>query len=120
MATLTDFCRQSIRSDEELEAIAALQNLCVAFDSLDGGTSAVELQENFKDPDFDREKDLQLWRDRNGELRAVATLWCPVSTGKIEGYLRFWVHPEVRNQGLETDIMNWSILAVLLLVSFGG
>lgn len=108
MATLINFYRQSICSDEELEAIAALQNLCIAFDHLDGGTSTVKLQENFKAPDFDREKDLQLWRDHNGELRAVATLWCRVSTGKIEGCLHFWVHPDVRNQGLETDIMNWS------------
>jgi len=107
MATLSYFERTSLRSEAELEAIADLQNLCVEVDNLDGGTSPTELQEDFNDPTFDREHDLQLWRDRNGVLQAVATLWRPTPAAYIEGYLHFSVHPQARNQGLELDIMAW-------------
>lgn len=108
MATLTNFCRQPLSSDTELEAIADLYNLCITVDDLDGGTSVRELQEDFNDPSFDRDQDLQLWRDRTGTLRAAATLWRPSSAHNTEGYLHFCVHPEARGQGVENDAFTWA------------
>jgi len=107
MAALSYFERQSLTHETELEEIGDLQNLCITFDDLDGGTSAAELREEFDDPTFDPEQDLQLWRDRDGNLRAVATLWRPTPGDHIEGYLHFSIHPEARNQGLERDVLAW-------------
>ncbi|MBD1909518.1 MULTISPECIES: GNAT family N-acetyltransferase [unclassified Leptolyngbya] len=115
MATLSNFCRQSLSSDTELEAIADLYNLCATVDELDGGTSASELQEDFNDPCFDRDQDLQVWRDRDETLQAVATLWRPISANNREGYLHFFVHPDARGQGLENDILAWAEQRLRLL-----
>lgn len=108
MTALTSFRLTPYQNEADLAAIADLINACEAVDRLDEGTSVAELKEDFANPDFDLVKDLRLWRDGEGKLLASADLWRPTPDRAVQGYLSFYVHPEVRNQGLENDIIAWA------------
>ncbi|MEO0828515.1 MAG: GNAT family N-acetyltransferase [Cyanobacteria bacterium J06642_9] len=96
------------RGEVDLEAIAALVNLCDAVDQLDRGTSVAELQESYTDPDFDPAQDVKLWHDETGRLLAHAELWRSEVEGTRQSHLTCHVHPDVRHDNLETTILNWA------------
>ncbi|MFB2836751.1 GNAT family N-acetyltransferase [Floridanema evergladense] len=103
MLTLT---KRSYRGETDLEAIVNLWEACEAVDQLEQWTTVSELERDFNDPSFDKQRDLQLWEDETGKLIASATLWHPL--GELtDGYLGFRVHPDVRGRTLEGEIINW-------------
>ncbi|NEN97716.1 MAG: hypothetical protein F6K50_19950 [Moorea sp. SIO3I7] len=52
-----------------LKAIANLINSCEAVDQLDEGMLVLALPQEFYHPSLDRDRDLPLWEDRDGQLK---------------------------------------------------
>lgn len=111
MAIVSTFQPFKYAGETDLEAIASLINACRIADDLDIRTSVTDLREDFASPQFDVTRDLQLWRDGTGELVAIAEFWhSPVQPNdtQILGSLYFDIHPQVRGDGLEDEVMNWA------------
>ncbi|MFB2892991.1 GNAT family N-acetyltransferase [Aerosakkonemataceae cyanobacterium BLCC-F50] len=103
MLTLT---KRPYGGETDLEAIVNLWEACEAVDRLEQWTTVSELERDFNDPSFDKQRDLQLWEDDTGKLIASATLWHRL--GELtNGYLGFHVHPDARGGTLEREIINW-------------
>jgi mycothiol synthase len=110
MITLTTqtFTPRAYAGETDLQLIADLINACEAVDQLDQGTSVTELRSQFADPDFDITRDLQLWIDAQDQLVGYGALWIPPAIATQEGYLSLKVHPPLRGQGLESQIIAWA------------
>ena len=108
MATQTLIQPTPYQGEADLQAIADLYNACDAVDRFDQGTSPAELNEDYADPDFDLSQDLRLWRNEDGSLLAVGSVWRPVPDTKVQGHLSLKVHPDRRYQGLEEQIITWA------------
>jgi mycothiol synthase len=108
MATQTLIQPTPYQSEADLRAIADLYNACDAVDKFDQGSSPAELKEDYADPDFDLSQDLRLWRNEDGSLLAVGSVWRPVPDTTVQGYLSLKVHPDWRYQGLEEQIIAWA------------
>lgn len=104
MTTLT---MRSYRGESDWRAIADLVNACQTAEQLDEEATACELKLKLNAPYLDKSRDVQLWETR-GKLTALALLDIPESKMDIDGYLWFYVHPSMRDAGLEQDIVNWS------------
>ncbi|NER78210.1 MAG: GNAT family N-acetyltransferase [Leptolyngbya sp. SIO1D8] len=108
MVTAFMFQSHAYQSDADLAAIAQLINTCHITDELENRTSVTNLQESFTHPQFDATCDLRLWRDGEGDLVAAAGLWRRPPETEVLGRLEFEIHPQVRGQGLENDIIAWA------------
>lgn len=92
----------------DLEAIAHLFNACEAVDRLDQGTSVAELRQAFESPLLDKERNMRLWEDANGQLIGSGQMWIPPhDAAVVEGFLRLRVHPNARGSNLEMQIIAW-------------
>ncbi|ESA37025.1 acetyltransferase [Leptolyngbya sp. Heron Island J] len=111
MATVSTFRPCQYSSEADLAAIASLINACRIADDLDIRTSVKELREEFANPQFDINRNLQLWRDGTGNVVVIAKIWHhppePNET-QVRGSLYFDIHPQVRGGGLEGTIMDWA------------
>ncbi|MBD2072868.1 GNAT family N-acetyltransferase [Phormidium sp. FACHB-592] len=99
---------RSYADETDLQAITDLMNACEVVDQLDQGTSVEELRRDFADPDFDLTRHLQLWVNAQGQLVGYGRLWMLPAGDTQDGFLSFMVHPEVRSQGLEDQILAWA------------
>lgn len=99
-------------SETDFQSIADLINTCSIKDDIKDRVSAKEMQEHYAFPQFDLAHDLRLWRDNNDLLVAIAEFWySPLQTNEthqVQGGLIFEIHPQVRNQGLESKIVAWA------------
>ena len=75
---------------------------------LDEDTLVDDLQRFFEAPDFDRRRDLRLWKDSNGRVIGFGQLLMSKQNDEIEGNLYFDVHPSRYTETLETEILQWS------------
>lgn len=91
---------------KDLQAIVDFLNLCETVDQVEEGTSIAELQQEFSAPGFDVARDMQLWQDSEGYLIGYGEIWIPGASG--DGFLRFHVHPDWRNQRLARQIICWA------------
>ena len=107
MLTSLSFTPRSYSGEQDLQAIADLLNLCKRFDQEDLYYSVNTLKQDYSSPEFDPNRDLQLWEDTNGRLVAVGSLWMPAVQTQVEGFLGIDVHPQVRDGCLEDEILNW-------------
>ncbi|MGA7935158.1 MAG: GNAT family N-acetyltransferase [Kovacikia sp.] len=98
---------RSYADETDFQAISDLINACEAVDQLDQGTSVEELRRNFAAPGFDLDRDLQLWVNAQGQLIGYGSLRMPPADETQDGFLGLKVHPEVRNQGIEEQILAW-------------
>jgi len=100
---------RSYVGETDLEPIAHLLNTCAKFDRIERYYSISGLSAEYAEPSFDPARNLRLWEDAEGQLIAIAELWVPEVSGKMEssGWLMFHVHPENRDRGLEFDIIAW-------------
>jgi mycothiol synthase len=95
-------------SESDPNRIAHLMNTCYTLDHLDNSTSVTELREDIDTPSVDKAKDLRLWENESGELVGFGYLWITEPNEVIDGFLNFYVHPDVRGGDLETQIIDWS------------
>ena len=95
--------------EADVSAIAALINHCLAVDHSEDQISVNELRHQYESQDFNIERDLRLWVDATGELCAVASCWLPPAEEPDQpAHFGFSIHPQVRNQGLEAEIIHWA------------
>ncbi|MGB3266333.1 MAG: GNAT family N-acetyltransferase [Microcoleus sp.] len=98
---------RSYNGESDWCAIANLIDACETVDRLGEEVSATELKLILDAPKLDKARDVQLWEDGNCKLIGLALLDRPDSTDEIEACLWFYVHPKVRGEGLEKDIIKW-------------
>jgi mycothiol synthase len=96
--------------ENDLNRITHLINTCYQVDELDDSTSHAELREDFDAPSTDKAKDLRLWENKSGELVGFGSLWISEPSEVIDGFLDFYVHPDVRGGDLEAQIIDWGEL----------
>ncbi|NEQ54394.1 MAG: GNAT family N-acetyltransferase [Leptolyngbya sp. SIO3F4] len=110
MATVSTFRPCTYSSEADFDAIANLINTCREADDIDIRISITDVREDYANPRFDITRDLQLWRDGNGELVAIAEFWHSPQPEQTEvlGSFYFDVHPHVRGDGLEDSAMAWA------------
>lgn len=92
----------------DLQPIADLLNACEAVDRLDTFYSAADLKLEVTAPRVDQMRDIRLWEAGNGKLIGFSHLWIPESANPLDGYVWFRVHPEMRGQGIESDVLAWA------------
>jgi mycothiol synthase len=104
MTTLT---MRSYKGETDWCAIANLIDACEAVDRLGEEVSASELKLLLDAPKLDKARDVQLWEDGNYKLVGLALLDMPDSQAEIDACLWFYVHPKVRGEGVDKNIIAW-------------
>ncbi|MEB3282306.1 MAG: N-acetyltransferase [Lyngbya sp.] len=94
-------------TDSDLGAIVELFNACEKVDQTGIWETVERLEQALNTPSFNRAKNLRLWENSEGELVGYGSVWIDPSQTGIDGFLDFRVHPTVRNQGLEEEIITW-------------
>lgn len=105
MVTLT---ARPYAGEADLEPLVHLINACEAVDRMDSGTSVPELRRSFDHPSLDKERDIRLWDDANGQLVGFSRLWIPPTDEVIDGFVGFRVHPTARGSDLQKQIVAWA------------
>lgn len=95
---------RSYQGEIDLEAIAELFQACETVDRLDEWVSVSDLRQKFNAPDVDKESDIRLWENGEGKLIGFGKLSIQES---VDGYLSWRVHPTVRGEGIEQEIIRW-------------
>ncbi|MBV9790095.1 MAG: GNAT family N-acetyltransferase [Chloroflexi bacterium] len=103
----TRLVTRQFRGEEDLVRIADLWNLCEEVDQLGQGTNVNELRVEFSDPWLDKDRNVLLWDDAEGNLVAFAQIWTPNNDERVEGRIVYQAHPEYRSSGLEAQILDW-------------
>ncbi|MGB3510319.1 MAG: GNAT family N-acetyltransferase [Microcoleaceae cyanobacterium] len=85
--------------------IAEFFQVCETVDGLDEWVSVSDLRQAFNAPDIDKERDIRLWENGEGKLIGFGKLSIQES---VDGYLDLRVHPMVRGEGIEQEIIKWS------------
>jgi GNAT superfamily N-acetyltransferase len=98
---------RSYKGETDWCAIANLIDACETVDRLGEEFSATELKLILNAPKLDKARDVQLWEDGNYKLIGLALLDMPDSQHEIDACLGFSLHPNVRGEGLEKDIIKW-------------
>jgi mycothiol synthase len=122
VTTLTQFAARPYAGDADLPAIVELLNLCGAVDKLDESFDIEGVREELSGPEFDQTRDVQLWEDAGGRLAGYGQLWIPPDTegGELVAGCWFRVHPDTRNQGLESEIIAWGSARVAAVAQERG
>ena len=94
---------RSYQGENDLEAIAEFFQACERVDRLDEWVSISDLRQMLNDPNLDKERDIRLWEDGDGQLIGVGML-----KESIDNHLYFRVHPTFRGKGIEQEIIKWS------------
>ncbi len=92
------------QGERDLEAIAELFQACEIVDRLDEWLSISDLRQDLNAPDLDKERDIRLWQDEDGRVIGFGKLSIKES---VDGYLSFRVHPSLRGEGIEQEIISW-------------
>ena len=98
---------RSYKGETDWCAIANLIDACETVEILGEEFSATALKLILDAPQLDQARDVQLWEDGNYKLIGLALLDMPDSQDEIDACLWFYVHPNLRSQGLEKDIIKW-------------
>lgn len=106
METLT---MRPYAGEADLEAICNLLNTCDAVDHLDDNYAVDDLRQEFSDPRLNPAEDLRLWEDSDGQLVGFGELWSITEGEVIDGYIYLRIHPNARDNGLDSEIMSWGI-----------
>jgi ribosomal protein S18 acetylase RimI-like enzyme len=106
---MVTFTTRPYLGETDLQPIADLLNFCEAIDQEDTYYTVTGLQMEFTAPNCDPSRDLRLWHDSNDQLIAFGQLQIPSEfMAEVNGFLWFRVHPDARNCGLESEIMDWA------------
>jgi mycothiol synthase len=107
MTTKTTFTARPYGGEADLQAICDMLNACDAVDQNDDNYAVDDLRVEFSDPRVDQARDLRVWEDGEGRVVGLGQSWFPENADPLNVYLYWRVLPEVRNQGLEDEIITW-------------
>jgi mycothiol synthase len=107
MITQTMFKARAYAGDKDAQAICDLLNACEAVDKLDETYTAEDLRLEFQSPELDVARDLRLWEDDAGRLVGFGQVWIPKTGETVDGFSYILIHPDIRNAGLEGDVVGW-------------
>ena len=105
---LANLTRRSYQKATDRSLIAALVNTCAAYDRLNEDVSLAEFQLILNSPNLELNCDTYCIENENGQLVGLGLIEHQESTTKIDGNLWIFVHPEIRHQGLEAELIRWS------------
>ncbi|MEC4806904.1 MAG: GNAT family N-acetyltransferase [Jaaginema sp. PMC 1079.18] len=105
---MTEISVRYYEEDTDLSAIAHLVQICDRFDNLPEEISLESLQRDLNNPQLDRQNNVRLWEDANGELIGYAWLGLMPPKDKLEGFLWFRIHPQARDTDLPALILTWA------------
>lgn len=105
---LASLTRRSYQKATDRSSITTLVNTCAAYDRLDEDVSLAEFKLILNSPDLERSCDTYLIEKDNNQLIGLALIEHQESTTKIDGNLWIFVHPDLRYQGLEAELIQWS------------
>jgi len=113
MSTQTIFKARPYRGEEDIPAVWGLYEACEAVDKLDHGDTIDFLRLFTSSPELDPEQNLRVWEDAGGDVVGFARFEKPAKDPEAQGNtmsarLDFRVHPSVRNQGLEREVLDWA------------
>jgi mycothiol synthase len=113
MAIQTKFKSRPNAGEADLQPICDLLNLCNEVDKLeDEPYAAVDDTRRWLDsPELDQARDVRMWEDEAGRLVGLGIAWIAKEddeNGEVDSHLFFRVHPDARNTGLETQIIDWA------------
>jgi mycothiol synthase len=120
MDTETRLKSESYAGEDDLVAIVDLINACDAVDQFEENQSVDSFRVWFGHPLRDKARDVRLWRDEQGELRAMAMLLFPDDEHEAVGNLYAQIHPEVRGSGIEEDVLGWGEATVRAVANERG
>lgn len=100
--------KHSAKSAKLFADIANLVKFNNPTGQLNEDTLVSDLQRFFEEPDVDRECDLRIWKEPNGNLIGFGQLFISEQNDEIEGCLYFDIHPTWRGTTLQTEILQWS------------
>lgn len=93
--------------EEDLQPICDLANLCNDVDKIDDSASPDGMRIWIERPERDKARDTRIWEDAEGRLLIFAQVLMPKGGEQLDGFFYFRVHPEIRNRGLETEVIEW-------------
>src|SRR5688500_461179 len=108
MPTQTLFKSRQYAGDADLPAVCDLLNRCDAVDKLDDNYDVESLRVEFSSPDLDTARDLRLWEDERGHTVGFGQVWIPREGDVVHGFSYIRIDPEVRGNGLESEIIKWA------------
>lgn len=108
MTTQTMFRARRFSADTDVQAICDLLNTCDAVDKMDDTYAVEDLRLEFQSPELDTAHDLRLWEDENGHIVGFGQVWIPRTGETVDGFGYIRVHPDVRNMGLDSEIIDWA------------
>src|SRR3954447_5912714 len=94
-------------TDNDLQAVCDLLNICDQADNLDDNYSVADLGREFDDPNLNKSRDLHVWADSTGRLVGFAQNWVRPTEEAVDGGSYVRIHPEARGQGLEDEVVAW-------------
>lgn len=102
------FHNRQFRGEADLPLLTDLNNAVEEADQLGQGTTIDELRRSLESSVRAPETEIRLWEDESGVV--VAWGWLRIPRVDIDGgSLGLKVHPAVRRQGLEEQMLAWSI-----------
>ena len=111
MDTQTRIKFRGYEGERDLQPICELLNLIDRHDDIDEGFATVaDWRTNMEHPDTVVERDARIWEDETGRMVAFGRLWFPKPDEEpfTDAYFMMPVHPDVRNQGLEEEMLQWA------------
>ena len=108
MITGTSFKVRTYRGEEDLQPLVDLINAADAVDRTQDNSDIDELRIWVNQPGRDLERDIRIWEDAEGRPVAYAMLHIRPDETTAGAYFNWQVHPDVRESGIEDEILAWA------------
>jgi mycothiol synthase len=101
---------RSYKGESDLQPLIDLIDACERVDKLELSISISQLRISFEAPTIDRDRDLQIWENTQGQLIGFGQVQIeePTQDNLADGHLWFIVHPTARGGNLEQQIIAWA------------
>lgn len=123
MNTQTRIKSRGYAGESDLQAICDLLNLCDQYDGTDDGFATVaDWRTNIENPETVPARDTRIWEDETGRMVGFGQIWSrkPGEGTVSDGYFLMRLHPDVRNQGLEEEMVEWATVQMRTIASERG
>jgi mycothiol synthase len=108
MITRTSFKTRTFKGEEDLQPLVDLLNAADAVDHTQDNFDVDTLRVWINQPGRDVERDIRVWEDSEGRVMAAAMLHIRPDETIAGAYYNWQVHPDVRETGLEDEILAWA------------
>ncbi|MEO6458695.1 MAG: GNAT family N-acetyltransferase [Chloroflexia bacterium] len=108
MITGTSFKVRTFRGEDDLQPIVDLINAADDVDQTQDNADVDSLGNWVNQPGRDLEHDIRIWDDAEGRAVAYAMLHIRPDETNAGAYFNWQVHPDVRESGVEGEILAWA------------